>query len=226
MWSVLFKPVNIVLMVLMIPLFIILTQMIHNGLMRKKVVQVRADQKLLATAIESYYIDNMQYPSNILDADKSVDLGRIPKGGMATRTFRMHLNKPMAQPSTLTSPIAYIQEYPKDPFSHDAEYTHRYSNSHRGWVVGSFGPDQDHLTGGDIPWFLPDVVLQSNNPENPMYGIEPIVKRYLDEPEQTLPGGWLQAYANFPTLTHSAGAFSYDPTNGTISDGDIWRLRE
>ncbi|MDX1973340.1 MAG: hypothetical protein SFY68_12485 [Candidatus Sumerlaeia bacterium] len=222
----LFKPVNIVLMVLMIPLFIILTQMIHNGLMRKKVAEIHADQKLLATAIETYYIDNMQYPSNILDAAQSVDLGRIPNGGVATRTFRMHVDKPMAQPSTLTSPIAYITEYPKDLFSHNADYTHRYESNTRGWIVGSFGPDKDHLTGGDIPWFLPDVLLPRMYPENPPYPVEPILRTYIDEPAKTLTGGWVQARTIFPTLTHSAGAFSYDPTNGTISEGDIWRLRE
>jgi len=65
---------------------------------RSKVSRVKEDMRSLATAIESYAIDNNHYPVKI-DGDK------YPEGYVKYRL------------TGLTTPIAYITSLPGDPFS-------------------------------------------------------------------------------------------------------------
>ncbi len=103
---------------------------------RAKVSRAKAEQQSLATALESYYIDNNRYPLPDYDAQgKSII------------------------PHVLTTPVAYISSLWKDPFSNSSTGYYGYGvhnkssdDTTEGWVVTSLGPDNvDGYTGQPFP---------------------------------------------------------------------------
>jgi hypothetical protein len=82
----------------------------------------------------------------------------------------------------LTTPLAYIDALPADPFNSSPKKTYGYLPTPDGWIVFSPGPDGDF----DI-------------------GLQIALEQRLDGL-----GAWLLGR-------------TYDPTNGTVSGGDIWR---
>lgn len=82
---------------------------------RAKVARVRSEMRVLATALETYYVDYSAYPS--------------------AETF----------PAPLTTPVAYMGSAPKDPFTQppkDYGYRPQPVNGQEGWIVLSVGPDR------------------------------------------------------------------------------------
>jgi type II secretory pathway pseudopilin PulG len=128
-----FELLNPVFMLMVMPNFL-------EAQIRSKISRTMADERALATALESYYIDYNQYP-NILHQ--------------------------------LTSPVAYITSVPIDLYVPQAEGEGMYvkyvpAEDRKDWLIYSYGPDE------------------------------------TDNKGQTL----------------------YDPTNGTISGGDIVRTKQ
>lgn len=175
---------------------------------RSKVSRARADMRALATALESYAVDNHIYPPNDASGPPGTSQFRLDRFGF------------------LTTPVAYITSYPKDPFISTNtvspgsairtfqyfNYDYRYQPPRAtaeyvswGWlvrseagvfdikgaVVKSLGPN----AGKREPWANP--VAQAG-----------------DE------GGEWAVYGMLPHLPNSF----YDPTNGTISPGDLLRF--
>ena len=119
---------------------------------------------------------------------------------------------------TLTTPLAYITTYPSDPFASNKGETFSYyavwpgdqRNSPRGgvgWILWSYGPDVDeykHTPGSDTPY----------GAYNPTIAQPSSWDQYL-----VIPGGLLAG-------SGSVHAFTYDPTNGTVSGGDVWRVKQ
>ncbi len=120
-----------------------------NAQMRAKVTRVEADFKQLSTALESYRIDNNNYPvAHLIDQ-------KIASGTAATRFY------------ALSTPVAYINFYPDDPFGSPQEagtfHTETYDYydwtsvqmnnlnpiSTRGayWRIASAGPDKIQNVG-------------------------------------------------------------------------------
>ncbi len=150
---------------------------------RSKVARVRSDQRSMATALESYFIDNNKYP---VWTDKDAEYG---KG--AAFQGKMIPSFPAYKPGgamTVTTPIAYMTSYFDDVFAPVEKTTFGYygvtGSKTAGWVIFSPGPDQKY----DLDWKLynPDVTQPS------------------------------------PELV----PFIYDPTNGTVSPGDIIRVKQ
>src|SRR5262249_7381020 len=81
---------------------------------RAKVTRVRADMRSIATAVESYYVDNNKYPfyNNPLDGDYP-NYDRSAPGSLAEGRFERRL------PITLTTPIAYLTSLLIDPFPNE-----------------------------------------------------------------------------------------------------------
>jgi prepilin-type N-terminal cleavage/methylation domain-containing protein len=187
---------------------------------RSKVSRVKADQRSLSTAIESYYIDNNTYPS--VDSSETqgfgVDRGlnRISAALRPMPTFRVKQNNADLL-STLTTPIAYIQTIFPDPFATTPGASFRYSTpaptlaATAGWIIWSFGPNLDETvistagvngataSGGEIK-FMP--VGQPN----------PRVMETIYNPNERVPSS---------TLVQ----LTYDPSNGSTSPGDVWRTK-
>ena len=113
---------------------------------------------------------------------------------------------------TLTTPVAYITSYFSDPFTDTKGATTNYSRDTNtfgaGWIAWSFGPDTDEQQqgvgaytdgGGDIGLVQISTV--------------PFVETAYYNPAQTVPS---------VTLINA----TYDPTNGTSSNGDVYRLKQ
>lgn len=139
---------------------------------RAGVSRVKADQRTLATALESYSIDHNRYPLWELRTD------------LATQRPTFILPQPGTRPFTLTTPISYITSYPTDPFSAGKKEWFSYYTSGRAWILISAGPDKDY----DI---VPQQDFQQPRDSKALWDI--IVNK------------------------------TYDPTNGSVSNGDIWR---
>lgn len=143
---------------------------------RSKVARVKADQRTLATALESYRVDYNRYPSSTL----------VP-------LFQRLI--------PLTSPVAYLTAVPEDifnsidfnagPFRITGNYAYGAMpiDKESRWALASFGPDRtpNHIDISFYPGYSEGIW------ENPSSGYDYV---------------------------------RYDPTNGTISRGDIWRLSD
>jgi general secretion pathway protein G len=141
---------------------------------RAKVSRVLADQRSMATAMESYYVDYNNYPPEYLLV-----------GNPGTEEERV-----MKAEKHLTTPIDYISSIPLDVFTN-----HRWDPPlywYYNWLerYGRF-LNINIAYGGVAPWYNEPAawVLTSLGPDYD---------------------------ADFPVI--------YDPTNGTISNGDISRL--
>lgn len=154
----------------------------------RKVKQVRADQRSLATAIETYFVDNNAYPA------WTTDPAHLLRRPSLADALAAHLQGPIpsfrapsVQPriASLTTPIAYIVSLPADPFVEQPNQTFGYYAPPNGWIVWSAGPDGIF----DLDWTRYDPSKPQPQPE--------ILARY-----------------------------TYDPTNGVVSPGDIWRVRQ
>ena len=161
---------------------------------RAKVSTVKSDLRTVATAIEAYVIDYNRYPN-----DSNNTLGKNGENGLAR----------------LTTPVAYLTSLPIDPFQRhisDTQANDASSNFSRHFSMGS---GSDHQGWGNL-----------YGPQGP----EPAINSYLivsigpdqadtANADQTLRRKrWPWGSGSNPVVLTS-----YDPTNGTISLGDIYR---
>ena len=189
---------------------------------RSKVSRARADMRSMATGVESYYVDNNQYPSSSRGGPASAyraadptaagnvnQYAKNPAVAALTNTWtftaqQANATGTQAKLSNLTTPISYITSYFPDPFKDTRGATYYYYADTNGWILWSCGPDTDESTGGELG---PGATAAVNNCETVYLSNQP-------QPSNTLIGG-------DPTKK----AFTYDPTNGTVSPGDVWRIR-
>ena len=154
---------------------------------RSQVSRARSDMRSLATAIETYYIDNNNYPASTTDPAESINASLAansasPQLQWDLPTFASHH---ATGAHTLTTPIAYLTSYFPDPFSPVPGRTFNYYKNEGGWILWSAGPDNDY-----------DLNYEDYDP------------RYMK--------------STYDRLYRS----TYDPTNGTASSGDIWRVKQ
>ena len=192
---------------------------------RSKVSRVKADQRSVATALESYYVDNNCYPAWAADPtmDKSgtikytdpvlqrynVNYGLKAAGGTSNTAaaIRALAITPglwsKTSMMTITTPIAYMSSIPADPFmsTRGAMGGYYTDPASTGWILFSPGPDVDEAKGMQL-----DVTVY--------YVYQP----WIAQPSQTLIGGADQSSAK-------RGSYTYDPTNGTSSAGDVYRVK-
>jgi type II secretion system protein G len=190
---------------------------------RSKVSRVKADLRSLATALEAYYIDNNTYPAQASSmspgANALPDVPTTPPSARFMPTFRIKLNG-TDNLMTLTTPVAYITSYFADPFSDSKGAIFNYSMndaspgsagiSGPGWILWSYGPDTDEKianggsgnTGGSI-----DVIDGTSNDE------PPVVAETMYNP-------------SIAGVSEGLSSVTYDPTNGTTSNGDVYRLKQ
>jgi prepilin-type N-terminal cleavage/methylation domain-containing protein len=189
---------------------------------RSKVSRVQSDMRSLATALESYFVDNNTYPPMGWSLDTTADGGRQPIAEDSPgRTFRVRSGEGgRNQFFTLTTPVAYITTYPPDAFADTRGISFRYYHDKMGWIMGSFGPDTDQQYGGDLGWADGDV-RNATPPQRTDADVETVYTSYLAQPTESL----LAGSATIGDTT-GRGAYTYDPTNGTVSQGDVWRVKQ
>ncbi len=160
--------------------------------MRAKVSRIKADQRSMVTAIESYMVDNNKcYPTN-----------------RATGQTREWIN------SRLTTPVAYITSVFPDAFNIGNDPTDSSATNKADRVLVCWGFDfmESADTGGAGKTIF-----------NPYPDISDGTKMLKKDFYVVLSVGPNQQFdVNHPWPTP---VLQYDPTNGTVSSGDILRFR-
>jgi prepilin-type N-terminal cleavage/methylation domain-containing protein len=149
---------------------------------RAKVARCKADMRTLATALESYHVDNGRYPETYVNA----------------RWERFF---------PLTTPIAYLSTVPEDLF---------HPKDEQGDVGIDWGPRNGAYKMGATPLETPSRwAIAGDGP---------------DRDEDSLP---IKLYPGFSWSLFldedASDAFTYmiyDPTNGIVSNGDLWRCSD
>ncbi|MBI1292669.1 prepilin-type N-terminal cleavage/methylation domain-containing protein [bacterium] len=169
---------------------------------RSKVSRTKADMRSVATAVESYYVDQNRYPvANI------APVFTLPGGGNPGAA-----NACDRSGAGLTTPVAYMTAIPVDPFGvtaadddftfgGTAEVADGYYYASRAWAQcrGLTWKVYPNGSGSTATW-----VLQSKGPD-----------RYFSRSAKT----------GIPATDEVDEPFKwqYDPTNGTVSAGNIVR---
>lgn len=155
---------------------------------RSKVSRVKGDQRSLTIAIETYYLDNNEYPAWSAGPGGANAFAAPQSHAYQIPTFRNRRDKNDTL-ATLTTPISYVSSYFSDPFADVRGATFAYwvtpKDKGTGYIVWSPGPD----------------------------GIYDIVPEEDYSPLTIAPS---------PSLIDK----TYDPSNGTSSRGDVWRVKQ
>lgn len=171
---------------------------------RAKVSRVKADMRTVGIACEMYMVDYNHYPLVTPDfpQDHYVGLWFLKYRGTPPGAY-----SPMNDyGKVLTSPVAYISSIPTDPFM-----TQTYSGVTSGW------PNAPPTELSACYGYGKGLAWPGAPHAGAFYGTGPTI--YSDFGFLLIscgPEGLLYGY-NGP-------AHVYDPTNGTISYGDIWYL--
>ena len=186
---------------------------------RSKVSRVKADFRSLATALESYRVDSNTYPygasgANLGDPNVPADRGRHGFG-------------------LLIRPIAYITSIPEDPFG-DVEVSPGnkrmplYEMGCGKAGVASAGRSWSSATGGDPPAYPIDIyALESFGPDKvDDTGNTSSINEFARLGGSSSTGAFPVGAWNNSTNNSSPEIILnvvYDPTNGTVSSGQVWR---
>jgi len=183
---------------------------------RSKVSRAKSDMRSLATAVESYMVDtNVYFFSRPTKVNAPQNFYRLTFAQRRAGDLMM----------TLTTPVAYITALPNDPFADIKGTPFMYSNGgmiarkDTGWIMASYGPDLDQkTTDGDLTNETA-LVTSDTNPD----AIQVTVyDASMSQPSMYL----LTGYNTVSCGSTARGAYTYDPTNGTTSDGDVYRVKE
>ncbi|MFB3896234.1 MAG: prepilin-type N-terminal cleavage/methylation domain-containing protein [bacterium] len=164
---------------------------------RSKVTRVKSDLQALATAVESYHLDENTYPIHI-SITPYIQNGVFGHDTCGSDRF-----------DVLTTPIAYITSIPKDPF----------------WFVGTGGSYSSGLGYFLYTWDQFDTGDKTNGPFTDIYYASNWALRSKgpDGVWYTRQYPWL----NTPSCVEGdLSRAIYDPINGTNSSGDIYRTNK
>lgn len=159
---------------------------------RSKISRAKADLRSMAIAVESYQVDNNVYP--IPANEMGVTL--VPPADYSTINTAFYLTR---LPATLTTPVAYITSLLLDPFQ-----TQLPTQGEKLFLYSTYRYARDK-DGGSATRFV--------NFMYDLYGQYDTAVAYF------LLSIGPDLIQNDPTAP--GGAVLYDPTNGTVSKGDI-----
>lgn len=190
---------------------------------RAKVSRVKADQRTAATALESYAVDNNRYPPHWI-MPPALNLRAVQQTDILPWPARAGVDADQSLPR-LTTPVSYLTsiELMRDVFI---------ANTKRVSVGGDVEIDADYFVYQMFGTFSFDYGSDSNNAPVSFEGWS-LTSAGPDKQDDAT--GW-RMY-NYYKHQQGFGSFSseeeaqahalqgiYDPTNGTISDGDITRF--
>ncbi len=164
---------------------------------RTRVSRARADMRMVALGMETFFIDHGSYPKP--DDQNGVV---IPGASFAVDPYDSRV------PSALTTPISYLDVRLSDPFVHTGSLENQsYLLYTKEYFVGAVGeePYWQYLKDAIGPASVLQVeyVILSRGPD-------------MDHEE---PAG--HTWPSGDNLGDPNGIALYDPTNGTVSNGDI-----
>ncbi len=195
---------------------------------RAKVSRAHADLRALATAITAFHVDHNAYPIGTDDPgliperiESHFRRSALAAGATGADPFAYYTFRTVDLPDSvrghgLTTPIAYISALPTDPFASASgfifySYREGRDGDGTGYILTSFGPDEDDLFNGG-----------KNNACGALRA--DLCGRHGDISEvHALPGSG-RFQADLGLRLRLLAEVTYDPTNGTISNGDLWRI--
>jgi type II secretion system protein G len=221
---------------------------------RSKVSRAQADMRSLATAIESYRVDNNSYPAAIVGDVFLGWMGTVPDSN-ANRVPASYTGYPITNANfdavcvsnkfytetewtctflvasdgsiaSITTPVAYISSYPRDSFADTDGMSFGYTNmDNKMWVLWSYGPDQDESTGGQMACAA-NISDTSKQVMLKCYKGRDQTDSWA-KPWDGDPGKYIcSPFVTNPTATLLTAGYTYDATNGTKSQGDVYRLKQ
>jgi hypothetical protein len=184
---------------------------------KNTVKRIRGEMNMLATGLEAYFIDACVYPSPGRPSFR--ELGSYSGNGSYAEDGGI-------VPTSITTPVSYITKLPHDPFRNNGkgyyglgggpgiksgagrptidDAQHDFSGiwMSSGWIVSSYGPDKvDGNSSAPGGTQLREELCWSDS-----YSIDTPDLMQCDKDHPL----------GYSTLT-------YDPSNGIISPGDVWR---
>lgn len=201
------------------------------------VSRIREDIRQLAVAIENYKVDTGRYPPWTVDTAQQVRF----KSRQQLPSFARW--KENGQIRTLTTPIAYIQLFHQDSSYFDEDRTFLYwASPIRSKLLRQMPPFSQWNESGPTRTLTTPIAYISSLPQD--------VFSYLDADRTFVywaPGdkGWILLSAGpdcvfdldfetlqkvyDPSISQPSPAllhYAYDPTNGSLSRGDLFRVKE
>ncbi len=176
---------------------------------RSKVSRVRSDMRTASTALESYHIDHNVYPAphekhNMVSWDAS--------NAVSDNPFHSRL------PSQLTTPIAYLSTLPNDPFRSNrigvATSGAYLRNFNERFIYFNFPFFQLNFPGSFAPGAQNNFAISNRLAGDWLF-------------YSVGPGGdeWNRVNPASDPLNSRRVYIDYDPTNGTMSQGNIFRTQ-
>lgn len=170
---------------------------------RSKVSRAKSDIRSMATALESYKVDNNKYPPS-------------------------KINPLMARAFRLTTPVSYMSTIPIDIFNPGLDNVSVPSPGNNVYTIGSIdGDSQGTNNNASFPWFSEELLdMYAMQMKVPPSNLRWVIFSYgpmlnpLDHP----------TYAAHPSIypghSPTVGYLEvvYDPSNGTISKGIVPRV--
>jgi len=174
------------------------------GSFRGRLAWVKSDFRTIAMALEAYYQEHNSYPAWAKGEGGANSFAEPYSGAYHIHTFRIWKNEnEVGTFYTLTTPLAYMTQYLSDPWADTRGVTYGYYADENGWILYSWGPDTDEN--------------EIEDPGDLESDVEQVYRSSISQPSLTLIAG---------SSSSSHEAYTYDPTNGIISAGDIWRVRQ
>ena len=170
---------------------------------RSKVSRVKSDMRSLNTALESYFVDNNKFPRDVHGIANTLG---IPSARYMKYYMSYHSLVPLTTPVSYMSSVAILDPFglgsdPDSPvFTWEQIYSYQY-------YEGS----------NPISW---GAMVEFSYPENQLKSCAVLVSL---GPDRRLSQGEWAFVKGGPALNFENRAFIYDPTNGTVSAGDLVR---
>lgn len=187
---------------------------------RAKVSRSKADIRTQAVAMEAYFVDWNSYTR---DSDSSLDM--IDSDGVSMDMRRPDWGKYANGAQALTTPVAYMTSLLKDPFVRQVAVEGAGANGYR-IGSGSWSYDDIKWNPADHQGSVQAMQMVGKKPSYVIIGVGPDGARarcaYKCFPFFSLYEGGASASAmrKGQPVQYS----SYDPSNGTISIGDVYQF--
>ncbi len=182
--------------------------------LRAQIAKTNGDMDAVAKAVMMFRLDQNHFPP------ATDNIGETYVSGTVDFTYieefvTFQTSKAGRFVAHLTSPVAYISHAPLDPFSANPVLPYGYAGGRIGYIITSFGPDRDQEEGisdlnhrGDIDEPTAFILAEGEKTE---YSL---MSSFLGTHTRQKSPSLLRNYLN---------AKSYDPSNGLLSNGDLWR---
>jgi prepilin-type N-terminal cleavage/methylation domain-containing protein len=168
---------------------------------RAKVARVKSDLRTVVTGLESYRVDNNTYPTyHYVQNSKSNTGFSFHVGGTFTDVGS---SPPFAGPNPITSPVAYLSSFPKD-------------------IYGGRG-GSDPGEAADFYYVNWDYALDVLPDTSGFHSVFELVRRQQGSWRLHSPG---PDQIGPDTDGGSGHEIVYDPSNGTVSGGDLLRTQK